>query len=197
MRVLGRIFLAGLAAMLPLAFTAWLLVWLGRTSESMLGGLIRFLLPENWYVPGLGVALGVALVLVVGVLMQLYLFQRLFEWAESLLERIPVIKTIYGSVRDMIRMFSPGGDREAGKPVIVRLPGNDQAMLGFITQDRLPEAMDEGGKVAVYLPMSYQIGGFTVMIPAEQLEPLDMGAQDAMRFVITAGVGAARKDRQS
>lgn len=187
MRALGRIFFTGLVAVVPLALTLWVLGWLGVKSERLLGGVIQWLLPEGWYLPGLGLLLGVGLVFAVGVLMQLYLVQRLFEAGEALLERIPLIKTLYGSIRDVMQMFSRRGGEETGRPVVVRLPGHG-TVVGFVTRDSMDENFGGEDVVAVYFPMSYQIGGYTVLLPKENLEPLDMSAQDAMRFVLTAGM---------
>lgn len=191
MKTLGRIFLSGLAALVPLVLTVWLLGWLGFKSERLLGGVIQWLLPEGWYLPGLGLLLGVGLVLAVGVLMQLYLVQRLFQLGEALLERIPLIKTLYGAISDVMRMVSSRDGERAGRPVLVRLPERG-AVVGFVTRDALGAELGDADTVAVYFPMSYQLGGYTVMLPRGALEPLSMSAQDAMRFVLTAGMGAAR-----
>lgn len=187
MRALGRIFFTGLIAVVPLALTLWVLGWLGVKSERLLGGVIQWLLPEGWYLPGLGLLLGIGLVFAVGVLMQLYLVQRLFEAGEALLGRIPLIKTLYGSIRDVMQMFSRRGGRETGRPVVVRLPGHG-TVIGFVTRDPMDKHFGGEDVVAVYFPMSYQIGGYTVLLPKDSLEPLDMSAQDAMRFVLTAGM---------
>lgn len=189
MKNLSRIFLSGLVAVVPLALTVALLVWLGVQSERLLGGAVRLLLPDFLVFPGLGLILGVGLVFAVGLLMQLWLVQQLFRFGEGLLGRIPLVKTIYGSIRDVMQMFSGPEGRETGKPVIVRLPGREESLLGFMTQDGLSDDLGGEDIVAVYLPMSYQLGGYTLMLPREQVEPLDMGAQEAMRFVLTAGLG--------
>lgn len=189
MTYLSRIFLAGLAAIVPLALTVALFTWLGVQSERLLGGAVGWLLPEALTFPGLGLVLGIGLVFGVGLLMQLWLVQRLFEFGEALLARIPLIKTIYGSIKDITQMFSRHDDEETGKPVIVRLPGRDEALIGLLTRDGLNEELGGEDAVAVYLPMSYQIGGYTLLLPRDRVEPLEMAAQEAMRFVLTAGLG--------
>lgn len=194
MKYLSRIFLAGLAAVVPLALTVALLVWLGVQSERLLGGAVRLLLPDALVFPGLGLVLGILLVFGVGLLMQFWLVQRLFAVGEALLERIPLIKTVYGSIRDVMHMFSRRDGEETGKPVIVHLPGRDEALVGLVTRDGLEEDMGGADIVAVYLPMSYQIGGYMLLLPRDRVEPLDMGAQDAMRFVLTAGMGLGRSE---
>ncbi|MCS4505212.1 DUF502 domain-containing protein [Arhodomonas aquaeolei] len=193
MKTLGRIFLSGLAAVVPIALTFALLAWLGLYAERVLGAISEWLLPDTLAFPGLGLLLGVALVFGVGVLMQVWIVRRLFDLSERLLEHIPLIKTIYGSIRDVMQMFSPHDGQDTGRPVLVRVPGRSEAVLGFLTRDGLGDALGGEDMVAVYLPMSYQIGGFTLVIPRGQVEPVDMGAQDAMRFVLTAGMGVSER----
>ncbi len=188
MKNLSRIFLSGLVTVVPLALTVAVLVWLGVQSEKLLGGAVRLLLPDALVFPGLGLILGIGVVFGVGLLMQLWLVQQLFRFGEALLGRIPLIKTIYGSIRDVMQMFSRHDGEDTGKPVIVRLPGREEALLGFVTRDGLNDELGGGDTVAVYLPMSYQIGGYTLLLARERVEPLDMSAQDAMRFVLTAGL---------
>jgi uncharacterized membrane protein len=197
MKNLSRIFLSGLVAVVPLALTAALLVWLGVQSERLLGGSVRLLLPDSLVFPGLGLILGIGVVFGVGLLMQLWLVQQLFQFGEALLGRIPLIKTIYGSIRDVMQMFSRHDGEDTGKPVIVRLPGREEALLGFVTRDGLSKELGGEDTVAVYLPMSYQIGGYTLLLAHDQVEPLDMSAQDAMRFVLTAGIGTRDADARA
>lgn len=192
MKHFTRIFLSGLAAVVPLALTVALLVWLGVQSEKLLGGAVAWLLPKAWTFPGLGLVLGIALVFGVGLLMQVWLVQRLFAFGEALLERIPFIKTVYGSIKDVMQMVSRRDGQETGQPVVVHLPGREEALVGFVTRDGLSGELGDQDTVAVYLPMSYQIGGYTLLLSRDRVQPLDMGAQEAMRFVLTAGMGLGK-----
>ena len=85
-----------------------------------------------------------------------------------------------------------GGSRRFGQVVLVQMPNLPVRMLGFVTLDDLEGAglptVEGVDSVAVYLPMSYQIGGYTVLLPRSYLTPLDMGMEEAMRFLITAGL---------
>ncbi|MCZ7598804.1 MAG: DUF502 domain-containing protein [Gammaproteobacteria bacterium] len=195
MKTLGRIFLSGLAAVVPLAITAALLIWLGVNAEQLLGGMVRLVLPDAWVFPGLGLVLGIVLVFGIGVLMQLWIFRRLFDVADWLLARVPLVKSIYGAAKDVMQMVSKDDKEKAGKPVIVRIPGRDEALLGFVTRRSVGARFGGEGLIAVYLPMSYQIGGYTVLMPPERVEPLEIGAREAMRFVLTAGMGVTEKPR--
>ncbi|MEZ5525767.1 MAG: DUF502 domain-containing protein [Pseudomonadales bacterium] len=187
MKKISQLFLQGLVAILPIAITLSILFWLGSVAESSLGPLIRWLLPDNWYWPGMGVLVGLAFIFVVGLLMNAYLFRKLGSIAEKLVERIPLVKTIYSSVRDIARFASPKGhESELKKAVMVNLD-KDVRLICFITNSNLPFKSD---LVAVYLPMSYQVGGFTLLLPESRIEVLDMSVQEAMRLAFTAAITA-------
>ena len=193
MKQLTAIFLKGLAAVLPVVITLWALWWLARTAENVLGGLLRAILPENWYVPGLGVATGFVVVFVVGILLHAWFVRVLHEFFEKLLEKLPLVKTIYGSVKDLLGFFVGGGDASANQVVAIRFStGSGQVrVLGFITRetfDDLPRGVGGDNMVAVYVPMSYQIGGFTVMATRDRIEAIDMTTEEALRFAVTAGM---------
>ncbi|WP_290652328.1 DUF502 domain-containing protein [Aquisalimonas sp.] len=193
MRHLSGIFLKGLAAVLPVFVTIYLIIWIARTAENVLGGIIGFLLPQSWYMPGLGVLLGIGLVFAVGVLLQAYLIRRLFQIAETIVHRIPLIKTVYSAVQDLMAFISRGNQQQASQVVMVRLPFGETSarLLGFVTRQDwagLPENMGGSDQVAVYMPMSYQVGGYTLILPRAQLEPVELGIDEAMRFALTAGM---------
>jgi len=189
-RRLARTFLTGLAVVLPIVITIAVLLWVVTTAERMLGAVAGVLLPGDSYPRGLGLALAVALIFGVGVLMEAVYFRRLMGWVEELLNRIPLVKTVYGAVRDLMSLFSKAGTRRFSKVVMVRFPGIGARLIGFVTiEDFTGLAVAAGpDEVAVYLPMSYTIGGYTLLLPRSCLTPLDMSLEDAMRFVVTAGM---------
>lgn len=188
---IARTFFSGLAVVLPIAVTLVLLAWLLRTAESVLGGFTRFLLPEGAYVGGMGLVAALVLIFLIGALMEAILFRQVVGWFEKLLDRIPLVKTIYGAVRDLMGLFSQGeGKKKFSKVVLVEIPALQAQLLGFVTIDdhadlpfKAPDAT-----VAVYFPMSYQIGGYTLFLPRKQLQAIDMSMEDAMRFIVTAGM---------
>jgi len=133
---MGRItntFLKGLATALPISLSIYAVYWLLTTSERILGKAMQALLTDAGYVPGMGVAAGFALMLLLGMLMNLWLFRRLVAWGESILERIPLVKTIYGGVRDMMGFFAKNPEAAEGHQVVAVSFGEDRRLLGFIT----------------------------------------------------------------
>jgi uncharacterized membrane protein len=185
---IGTTLITGLITVLPIVLTLYLLYWLAITSEQVMGGLLQLVLPSIFYFPGLGTIVGLILVFLVGVLMKAVLIRQLFSFGEEILYRLPIIKSIYRAIRDLLDFFSPKKEN-FGRVVIVSVNGME--MIGFITQEnpeRLPESLRRSDSVLVYIPMSYMIGGFTLLIPQQDIKPCQMNMDEAMRFVLTAGI---------
>lgn len=195
MKLVVRVFLTGLAAVLPVAVTLYVLYWLGTTAEAFLGGGLKLLIPNSLYWPGMGVVAGLALVFVIGALMKAWLFRQVFRWGERLVERIPLVKALYGAVRDLMGFFAGSGTKAMRRAVMVTVGDTPLRLIGFVTREDfsdLPAGIGGDDTVAVYLPMSFQIGGFTTMVPRSAIQPVDMSIEQAMRFAVTAGMGAVK-----
>ncbi|BCA78429.1 DUF502 domain-containing protein [Desulfuromonas sp. AOP6] len=193
MKRLGRIMFQGLAAILPAALTIYILFWSATTAEKLLGGVIQMIVPERFYVPGMGLLAGVFVIFLLGLALNAFLVRRLFDFSESLMNRIPLVKTLYGSVKDFVGFFSHQKNREFNQVVTLELNlgGMPMRFLGFVTRTDfhdLPKGIGQEGEVAVYLPLSYQIGGYTVMVPRSAVKPVDISMQRAMGFAVTAGM---------
>lgn len=195
-RKLSGIFFRGLAITLPITLTAALLCWLASITENFVGDLIRAVFPRFEYWPGLGMLTALAIVFAAGILMNVWVTRRMVLFIDALLDRVPLVKTIYGGLRD-IAMFLSKKDTKSGfrKVVAVRV-APEVRLMGFVTVEDFA-ALDMSGNetsspVGVYLPMGYQIGGFTVFVPKSAIEPLDMSVEDAMRFTLTAGISGSK-----
>jgi uncharacterized membrane protein len=199
MRRLWNTFLKGLAAVLPVTLTIYLVVWLGTLAESMLGAPFRLLLPQERYWPGLGLLAGFLLVLAVGVLVDAYVVRRLFRFGESLLARIPIVKTIFGALKDFTRFLPAGGKSRDLKRVVMWQLGAAR-LIGFVTEEHVNPRLLRGTArdvVAVYFPMSYQIGGYTLYLPPAELQETDLSVEEGMRLVLIGGVSAAAASAES
>ena len=180
--------ITGLITLLPIVLTAYFLYWLAISSEEVLGQALRWALPEVVYFPGLGTIAGLIVIFFVGLLMKAVLVRQVFALGESILFRLPIIKTVYRAIRDFFDFFSPKKEN-FGRVVIVNFHGKE--VIGFVTQEnpaRLPEAFRNRDSVLVYLPMSYMIGGYTLLVPREDVKPCKMSMDEAMRFALTAGI---------
>ncbi len=192
--------LVGLVTILPIMLTLYLLYWLAFSAEAVLGRMIQWVLPDAFYRPGMGVIAGLSVIFLIGLLMRTYVVQRFFSFGEQLLYRMPLIKSIYRAIRDFFDYFSPTSKKEFKQVVAVTIGNTDMQVIGFVTQaipERLPEELREEGKVLVYLPMSYMVGGYAVLLPKQAVRPLNMSMDEAMRFTLTAGVTGKAKSAKS
>ena len=190
MRHVTTTFLRGLGVVLPVALTVWILVWLAQAAETMLQPVFILMLPEQYYLPGLGVVLGVLIIYAAGVLVQLFVINKIWEALQGLFERIPLVKTVYSAISDFFDFFSRPRSDDGSTVVSVDI-GGDALLIGFITADA-PSSINipgtTGERVAVYLPLSYQIGGYTLLVARDRVTPLEIGVEEAMRMVLTAGI---------
>jgi uncharacterized membrane protein len=196
MRTLGKLFFRGLAAILPLALTGYL-VWAAVAAvEALLEGLVVWgfrTLDLPWeYRPGMGFAASIVLVLLVGMLTYSLLVRTIYHRFASMIRRIPVVKSIYAMIVDVVQLFG-SEQKPFQRVVLVQIAGGGE-VLGFLTRDDFSDLPAFGkGRVAVYVPMSYQLGGFTLIVPRERTREVAMTAEAALRFCVTAGV-AQRQD---
>ncbi|WP_345416143.1 DUF502 domain-containing protein [Halioxenophilus aromaticivorans] len=177
----------GLLTLLPLAITLYAVIWLASTLEVVCRKLLIFLLPNFWYFPGMGLMTAIALLVLVGLVMNLYGMRYLVGWGNRLVQKIPLISSVYSAISDIITVFNIGKNSELSAVVSVD-SGNGFRQIGFVTGENAGERLFPGqNRVGVYLPMSYQIGGFTMYVQREHLEPLDISIEEAMRIALTGG----------
>ncbi|WP_019556301.1 DUF502 domain-containing protein [Thiomicrorhabdus arctica] len=190
---ISRNMLTGLITILPVFLTLYLLYWMAITAESVLVGLFAYVLPNALYLPGMGVVAGLLVLFLIGVLMHAYVVRVLFEKLENLISHMPIIKPIYNAFRDFFDYFKPKKDQDFEQVVSVQINGN-MKVIGFITEHemhKLPQGFNDDDNVLVYLPLSYMIGGYAVLVPKDSVTVVDMSMEEAMRFSLTAGMTGA------
>ena len=191
LKFISRHILTGLITILPVLLSFYLLYWFAVTAETMLGSMIRLMIPEEFYWPGMGLVVGLVVVFLIGLMMHAYIVQRLFAKGEKILYRMPLIKSLYRAIRDFFDYFSPNKEKEFNQVVSVHIGETGMQVIGFVTQsvaENLPEDFRGEDSVLVYIPLSYMIGGYSVLMPRSAIRPLNMTMDDAMRFTLTAGV---------
>lgn len=187
-KFISKTMLSGFITLLPVVLTIYLLYWLGVSSEEVMANAFRYIFPTSRYFPGFGMLAGVIIIFIVGLMMNAYLVRKLFSLGEQLLYRLPLIKSVYRAFRDFFDFFSPNKE---GLGQVVAVTFNGMELVGFVTQEdpqRLPPSFRDRDSVLVYLPMSYMVGGYTVLVSRNDLRPLQMTRDEAMRFVLTAGI---------
>jgi len=196
LKFISKTFFTGLFTILPVALTIYFLYWLVVSTEYALGSMIRLALQEDQYWPGMGSIVGLLVVLLVGLLMNAYMVRRLFSWGEQILYHLPLVKSVYRAIRDFFNYFSPAKEKEFEQVVSVNIGDTGMKVIGFISQaipEKLPEDFREEDNILVYIPLSYMIGGYAVLIPRSSVRPLNMSMEEAMRFTLTAGVTSSSK----
>ncbi|MGL1832249.1 DUF502 domain-containing protein [Rhodocyclaceae bacterium SMB388] len=198
MGVITKNILTGLITILPIALTLYLIYWLAVSTEALLGGQLIRVLPDGIYLPGLGVAVGIVILFFVGMLMHSYVVQNLFSHVERLFLRLPLVSQVYPAIRDFFDYFSPIKKKDFQQVVSVTLGDTGMQAIGLVTQanaSRFPAGLGDDDQVLVYLPMSYMIGGYALLVPRSALRPIDMSMDEAMRFILTAGVAGTAPPR--
>ncbi|MCB0430315.1 MAG: DUF502 domain-containing protein [Flavobacteriales bacterium] len=171
-------FFQGLLYTAPLAITVYVVI----IGVQFMDHLIPF------DIPGLGIAVLLAGVTLIGYLTSSYIVESLFDALERLLNRTPLIKLIYSSIRDLLSAFV-GKEKRFDQPVLVRISADAELMkLGFITQKDLSRLGIDENLVAVYLPHSYAFSGNLFIVSADRVKPLDANPAEVMKFIVSGGV---------
>lgn len=188
MKRIYQYFFRGLITILPLALTVYVLYLFVSWIEGSAMALIRPMIGD-FYLPGLGIALGAGLIVALGFLISLPITTRLFSWVELPFTNLPVVKSIYSSLKNFADYFAPQG-KGGQQVVLLSQPGQPASIVGLVTRQSLrglpPGLGDLDDRVAVYLPMGYMIGGYTVFVPRSWTTPLDMSVEEAMRSALIA-----------
>ena len=202
MTALKRYFLTGLLVLVPLGITVWVLsALIGMMDQSLL------LLPEAWRpqawlgftIPGLGVILTVFVVVLTGLLAANLIGQRLVAFWEGLLHRIPVVKSIYGSVKQVSDSLFSGNGMAFKKVLLVHYPHPQSWSLAFQTNvpDEVASKLPDE-HVAVFIPTTPSpVNGFYFYVPRGEVIELDMSVDAALKAIVSMGVVAAAPAQKS
>jgi uncharacterized membrane protein len=193
MRKIWNTVLKGLVAILPVGLTVYVVYWLATTAEQLFSRVIKVFIPDYLYWPGLGLLTGVIVLYFVGLAVNAYVVNRALRFSDKFFARIPVVKTIYLAIRDFMRFF-PSTGQGSDLQRVVLVPFGPGKILGFVTAesgDMLRRAADAEDIVAVYLPMSYMVGGYTVFLPRDLVEPTSLSVEEGMRIALMGGVRSA------
>ena len=180
-----RYFLQGLLLFIPLIITLAILLKL----FDFFSGLFAFLgfSTNSTINTALGLILTVSFIALLGVLASSFVFKQFFNFIEDKLEHAPFIRHIYSPIKDFTNAFV-GNKKKFNEPVLVLTnPSANIEEIGFITHQDLSD-MHIKDKVAVYLPLSYSLSGKLIIVPKEQIKPLNIEASEAMKFVVSGGI---------
>ena len=190
MKKLVNYFLQGLLFVVPIAVTLYVVINAVIWLDNLLPVKVPIAVPgaNSIYLPGLGILLIASIITAVGYIGTRFVRNPVFAIFEGLIERTPLLKLIYSSVKDLIEAFV-GEKKRFTQPVLVTMNNNPIVQrIGFITENDLTELGLGKNKMAVYLPFSYGFNGQLVIVESENVEKLDASGTEMMKFVISGGV---------
>ena len=189
----------GLLFLIPIAVTLWVIYWVFTTIETavraiVLGGASNE--QPQWWVSGLGVVISLGFITIVGMLSSLFITRPLLQLVEKVFGRLPLIKLLYSSIKDLIGAFV-GDKKKFDQPCLVTLmPQSNIKALGFVTRKSV-DFLHLQDEVAVYLPQSYNFAGSVLIVPRSQVKLLEMDSSDVMTFIVSGGVSGGHGSEAS
>lgn len=196
MKLIKRYFITGLVIWIPLAITAWVLSLIVNTLDQSLQLLPPSIHPINligFDLPGVGAILTLLIIFLTGLLAANFIGQKMVRWSEKLLSRIPVVNSVYHSVKQVSdTLFAPNGNafRQA---LLVQYPRQGCWTIAFLTGKPAGDLINhlQGEHVSVYVPTTPNpTSGFFLMMPKAEVVELDMSVDEALKYIISMGVVA-------
>jgi uncharacterized membrane protein len=188
MKKITLYFFRGLITILPLGLTLYLLYVLLTASETFAKSMIAPIL-GNFYFPGTGLLLTFLFIIILGVFISQPFILKIFGLLEIPFTNLPVVKSIYNSIKSFAEYFSNQNNSGNNQAVILKIPNSEIEMVGLLTRenlDDLPNEFNKDDHVAIYLPMSYMVGGYTFFVPRSWIKPIPMGVEEVMRNSLIA-----------
>jgi uncharacterized membrane protein len=177
-------FLIGLVMAVPLVVTYLVLAWLFDTVDNVLQPVIRFV--TGYSLPGAGLVAGLVLIFIIGLISSNVFGKQLIRFGESMLNRIPLVRTLYSSIKQVMENFSINGKTGLLQVVLVEYPRKGIMSIAFVTC----ETLDKAGKklLTLLIPMAPNpLSGFVVIVSEEEVLRTGMKVDDALRLMITCG----------
>lgn len=187
MKTIIKNFINGILTIVPIVLVAYVVYTMFLFFDGILGNSLKSLL-GNQYIPGIGLLITVLLITFLGWLSTKLIMGSAIKVIDRILERIPLVKTIYSVSKDTLQSFL-GEKKSFSKVVLITLPGSEMKSIGFITSENLDMFYDPlKNYVAVYVQQTFQVAGFTFLVPKDQVVEIDVKPEDAMKFVLSGGM---------
>jgi uncharacterized membrane protein len=194
MKIIITSLLKGLAIILPLVITIEVLRWLLTMVETGLTPVLQLILPAEWYMPGMAILGFVLICIAIGYSTRWPSLDWLWQLPGKILMKLPGTKQVYGMLQDIIDVMS-GKNFTDGSVVMVKLPSSEIELIGIVTKhggqpnDRMSSLMQED-QLAVFLPMAYNVGGYTIVVPRSCTRNIDMKPAEALQLILSGGLGS-------
>ncbi len=187
---LEKTFFTGLFILIPLLVTVYIVYTVISSVDAFISPIIKNITSEATgkalYIPGTGFILFVIIAYLTGVLASNYVGKRFLGHGEAIVRKIPFVKVIYGSVKDMIDAFSSEKVKSFKEVVLIEFPFKGRYAVGFITK-RI-RSREEKRLCSVFVPTTPNpTGGYLLIVPEEELVPLEMSVEDAIKYIVSLG----------
>jgi len=187
------IFFSGLKYFLPLVITLLVVVWVIAGLEGLFKWVLHFFIGSSYDFPGLGWLAAILFTFLFGLLIQVPTLRKWMDRWMKLFLQLPIISTLHNMSSDIMMFLTKKGMRQ-GQIVKIHTPLGD--VLGILTREDLSELPDGVGnedQVAVFISMSYNLGGYTFLVPKKDVEPLDLSVEKGLALAMTAYI-SGKKD---
>ena len=187
--ILRAAFGSGLVVIIPAGITYWVLSGLFETIDHILSPLFERVI--GYRIPGLGFATMVVLILVIGFLSRNLIGKALFAFLEKIIGSIPLARTIYSAMKDLLGAFQMGGDGKSFRQVVlIEYPRLGMYAIGFVTNEiKLHSASASTDVVSIYIPSPPNpTAGNLVLVPTNEVQVLDLSVEDGLKLVISGGI---------
>jgi uncharacterized membrane protein len=195
MKTILKNFINGILTIVPIILVIYVIYKTFMFLDGLLGNTLKPYFRGD-YIPGIGLLSTIILITLLGWLSTKYFTGKIIKLIDRFFEKIPVVKTIYSVIKDTVQSFL-GDKKSFSKVALVVIPGTDMRSLGFITSEQLENFYSPLKEhVAVYIPQTFQVAGFTFLIPKDQVEIINVKPEDAMKFVLSGGMTSTAKQKE-
>jgi uncharacterized membrane protein len=192
-----NIFLAGLVAIIPIAFTLFLLTWIFKKLDKLSPAVTDLLIllgapiPHGFKIPGIGIVATILVIFFVGILIKSVVGKELMALGEYFLDKIPFIRSVYNGIKQILEGIAISNKNAFKQVVMIEYPRKGLYSLGFLTCDSKGEIQEKTDKdiVNVFIPTTPNpTSGFLLLVPKEDIIPLSMTAEEAIKLIVSGGI---------
>lgn len=202
--ILRGYFLAGLATLIPIVLTVWILKMLILWADDFFKTFLPTpLWPEHLLgrdIPGIGIAFTISIILLVGVLTRLYIGRQLVTWGDQVVSKIPFAKGIYRAIKDFVSLTFSEDGKSFKQVAMIEYPRRGTWALVFVTGPATGQIQEKTTETVynVFLPTTPNpTSGYLLMVPEKELVILDLKVEQAMKIIVSAGVVQEKQLRAS
>ncbi len=188
--LIKRYFVSGVLVVVPLILTYIVLKFLFETIDGILQPLIHKLI--GYYVPGLGLGITLLLIILAGIFTRNFVGARIYKIGEQILIKLPIIRPIYSSAKQLLESVTGPSVKSFKEVALVEYPRKGSWVIGFISNHfKVSINEKEKNHISVFIPSTpTPISGMVVILPCEDVYPIDMTIEEGIKFLVSGGVAA-------